>query len=101
MPVDPKTVLIGEILVSASLISQADLNEALEISRGTKQMIGQVLTMSGFLTDQQLESALKAQEQMRKGELSWNVAMECLRVAIRRDIPFDQAARLLGYSMVK
>jgi hypothetical protein len=96
---DPRTTLIGELLVQAGMLSPDDLDDALEIAQDSKQLIGRVLTMSGFITDHQLQVALKAQEHMRSGQLELDVAIKTLRLADQSSISFDQALSQLGRTL--
>jgi hypothetical protein len=72
-------IRIGEILVEAQLLSEADLNEALEIAKDTGQLIGGVLVMSGFVSDKQLQLALSLQRQLREGTVDFDDAIRALR----------------------
>jgi hypothetical protein len=96
---DPRTTRIGELLVEAGMLSQDDLDDALEIAQDSRQLIGRVLVMSGFITDPQLQVALKAQEQMRTGQLEFDVAIKTIRLAHASNISFDQALSQLGRTM--
>jgi hypothetical protein len=101
MSFDPRTIRIGEILIYASMLSKPDLEEALDIATQTGQMIGEVLKRSGFVTDEQLKVALKAQEQMRKGNLTLDAAISTLHLAVKYHITFEQAASQLGYTTIR
>jgi hypothetical protein len=93
---DPRSIRIGELLVQAGMLSPDDLDDALEIAQDSRQLIGRVLIMSGFITDHQLQVALKAQEHMRNGQLGLDDAIESLRLADASNITFDQALSQLG-----
>jgi hypothetical protein len=58
---------IGDLLVELGLVSQKDLNEALQIGRDTGLPIGRVLTMSAFITEEWFQLALKAQQLLKDG----------------------------------
>ena len=96
---DPRTILIGELLVRAGMLSQEDLDDALDIAKDSRQLIGRVLVMSGFITDAQLQVALKAQEHLRSGQIGLDVALSTLRLANKSSISFDQALGRLGRTM--
>jgi len=61
---------IGQLLLGAGILSGADLAEALEIATESGQLIGRVLVMSGFVTDEQLKAGLAIQERLRLNQLS-------------------------------
>lgn len=86
-----RQVRIGRILLSANLISQESLQEALTISQELQQPIGKVLTSTQQISDRDLQSALLAQSMMAEGLVDEYVAMESLKVATREGIPFGQA----------
>ncbi len=64
------TIKIGQLLLGAGLLSGADLAEALEIATESGQLIGRVLVMSGFVTDEQLKAGLAIQEKLRLNQMS-------------------------------
>ncbi|MCW5824126.1 MAG: hypothetical protein KIT34_15075 [Cyanobacteria bacterium TGS_CYA1] len=64
------TIKIGQLLLGAGLLSGADLAEALEIATESGQLIGRVLVMSGFVTEEQLKAGLAIQEKLRLNQMS-------------------------------
>ncbi len=64
------TIKIGQLLLGAGLLSGADLAEALEIAIESGQLIGRVLVMSGFVSDEQLKVGLAVQEKIRNNQVS-------------------------------
>ena len=52
---------LGELLIAAGAISEADLQRGLELQRGTKERLGAILIENGILTEQRLIEALQAQ----------------------------------------
>jgi hypothetical protein len=85
---EPDTqIRIGELLVEADLLSEADVNEALEIAKDTGQLIGGVLVMSGFVTEKQLQLALSLQKELRAGCLDYDEAIRTLRRTCEHLIP--------------
>lgn len=52
---------LGDLLLSVGLISETDLQQALEIQKKTKQRLGQVLIDSGIIAERQLIEALELQ----------------------------------------
>lgn len=77
-----QTILIGELMVKAGLLSAEDLSEALEIAKDSGQRIGGVLVMSGFVSAEQLQTALLAQEQLRDGRINLDAAIKSLRSSL-------------------
>ncbi len=52
---------LGDLLISAGLITEEDLQRALELQRTSKKRLGSVLTESGIITEKQLIEALEMQ----------------------------------------
>lgn len=52
---------LGDLLISAGLITEEDLQRALELQKTSKKRLGSVLTESGIITEQQLIEALEMQ----------------------------------------
>lgn len=61
---------LGELLVLNSLITQEQLNHALEIQRKSGLKLGQILIENGFITEKQLLEFLSKQFSIRFVELS-------------------------------
>lgn len=64
------TIKIGQLLLGAGLLTGGDLAEALEIATESGQLIGRVLVMSGFVTEEQLKAGLSIQEKLRLNQMS-------------------------------
>ena len=52
---------LGDLLISAGVIDQDQLRDALAIQKQTKERLGDVLIGSGIITEQQLIEALQMQ----------------------------------------
>lgn len=52
---------LGDVLLAAGVITEEDLNKALELQKGTDKRLGNVLTDEGFITEKQLIEALEMQ----------------------------------------
>jgi type IV pilus assembly protein PilB len=52
---------LGQILLKAGLVTQEQLNKALEVQRGTTKRIGEVLVEIGLITEMDIASALSKQ----------------------------------------
>lgn len=53
--------LIGEILIEDNVITEEQLNEALEIQKNEKNLLGVILVRLGYLDDDTLLEYLKMQ----------------------------------------
>ena len=52
---------LGDLLQSVGLITEEQLNEALDLQKGTRDRLGAVLIKNGFITEAQLIEALRMQ----------------------------------------
>lgn len=84
-------VRLGDLLIEASYVSRADLDEAVQIGRETGMRVGRVLIVSGWLSEQQLCAALRAQTLINDGRITRGTALRALRVAQEKDVEFDRA----------
>lgn len=92
-----KPVRIGELLTRAGVLRKQDLQEAIEISQDTGQMIGKVLVMSGFITKEDLQAAVEAQALVRDGNLEFELALLAIATCSREKLLLDQALDQLGW----
>lgn len=82
---------LGELLVSAKLLSQLDLAKGLAHNRNSLQPLGRTLVLLGSLSPRALQHALVIQERIRKGELSREQGVTFLRdVCARNDVRGNQ-----------
>lgn len=77
----PADTVIGELLVTASIISQSKLDECVRLAGNKRLSLGQMLIMSGYLTSKELDSALDAQGMVKDGVLDMPFASRCLKIA--------------------
>jgi len=79
----PTDILIGELFVKAAIISQKQLDDTVR-SAGAKHLhIGQMLVMSGFIKQRDIECAVDAQSLLRDKVVDMTVAARCLRIAVK------------------
>ncbi|MBS2006679.1 MAG: tetratricopeptide repeat protein [Cyanobacteria bacterium SZAS TMP-1] len=79
---------LGDLLVQAGLLTQAQLADAVRSSRNKRMQIGQVLVMNGLLSPRDLQSALEAQSMLRDKTVELNEALRCLKIAYKVGVPF-------------
>ena len=58
---------IGEILIRRQLISQAQLDQAIEIQTSCRQKLGELLMFQGWIQKDDLEMALREQYWRQNG----------------------------------
>jgi hypothetical protein len=76
---------LGELLVSAKLLSQLDLAKGLAHNRSSLQPLGRTLVLIGALSPRALQHALIIQERIRRGELSREQGITFLRDVCARN----------------
>ena len=76
---------LGQLLVSAQLISQLDLAKGLAHNRNSLQPLGRTLVLTGALSPRALQHALRVQERIRKGELTRAQGVTLLRQVCARN----------------
>jgi len=74
-----KKVRLGEVLVGGNLITQEELEKALEMQRGSGKRLGDVLVQNGFVDEESLAIALSNQLQCRMVDLSNMVIDESVK----------------------
>lgn len=91
-----RQVRIGRILLSADLISQDSLQEALTIAQELQQPVGKVLTSTQQVCDRDLQSALHAQTMLAEGLVEEHTAVETLKLATREGLAFGEALEMVN-----
>ncbi|HEY9758694.1 MAG TPA: hypothetical protein V6C97_26240 [Oculatellaceae cyanobacterium] len=76
---------LGQLLVSAQLISQLELAKGLAHNRNSLQPLGRTLVLIGALSPRALQHALRVQERIRKGELTRPQGVTLLRQVCARN----------------
>jgi len=82
-------IRIGELLVQAGMLTQAQLQEATRHAGAKRLQIGQILVMYGYLTAKDLQSALAAQSMVRDRSLDLNQALRSLKIAYKTASRFE------------
>jgi type IV pilus assembly protein PilB len=80
---------IGEILIEEGLITQSQLNEALEEQKLTAEKIGEILINKGWITNEELDHSLA----MQKGITRFNLSQYIIELDIVKLIPEDFARK--------
>jgi Flp pilus assembly protein TadD len=97
------SIRIGELLVLAGVLTQAQMSEATRHSGSKRLQIGQILVMYGYLNARDLQVALDAQASIRDKSVDVDAAVRCLKIAIKTEASFHdvlQEQTGLGQSKV-
>ncbi len=89
---------LGELLMDSNMVSQAQLDSALNTSFETGMPLGGTLVLQGVLSAQLLPMVLTAQEQIRDGKITRNEAVEQLKSAVLFWAKADEVANKGTYS---
>lgn len=73
---------LGELLMDSNMVTQSQLDSALQTSFDTGMPLGGTLVLQGVLSAQLLPMVLNAQEQIRDGKVSRSQAVENLKDAL-------------------
>lgn len=84
-------VKLGRLLVEASVVSSIDLTEAIQVSKRLGVPIGQVLMVSGCVSEAQLEAALLGQSLISHGTESVDNIIKALRAVKSEGISLYKA----------
>jgi tetratricopeptide (TPR) repeat protein len=71
-------IRLGELLVRAGIISNAEVNQALELSLAHGHQIGEMLVARGFITRPLLDATLSLQQMTTQAHLTTGEATACL-----------------------
>ncbi len=86
---DPsETIRLGEILQAAGVISEDDINKAIELSTKNSALVGKMLLVSGMIDEGMLHSALRCQFLLREGFLKMEQAVVALNHCQKKSRPF-------------
>ena len=86
-----QTGRIGELLVSANILNEADIANAIEIQLQTGEMIGQILINQGFINQELLDAVLKIQKKVYQGSIELYAAVDCLKIAYQTGLNIEDA----------
>ncbi len=90
-PRKEKTALIGDLLVRSELISRHDLTNALTIARQMGLPIGHILSVNGFVSDEELYAALRVQALVRDKLLPEQQGIDALTAVRQKKMPLERA----------
>ncbi len=78
-PLEKPRLRLGELFVLSGLIKEKDLERCLDIANMTKQPIGQALLKLLLITESELESALRLQKMVNRGDFTPTLAAIALQ----------------------
>jgi tetratricopeptide (TPR) repeat protein len=74
---------LGDLLVQAGILTQAQLGEAVRNAKAKGIQVGQALVMNGVIAPRDLQSALDAQSMIRDKTVDMSEALRCLKIGYK------------------
>ncbi|HEY9773408.1 MAG TPA: hypothetical protein V6C81_06325 [Planktothrix sp.] len=90
-------VRLGDLLTGAGLLKPADLREAMLIAKQQGLPVGRVLIMSAYLTEHQLQAAVRAQSMLKDGLIDQETVIKALALVGAEDLSLDDALKSLKW----
>ncbi|HEY9774931.1 MAG TPA: hypothetical protein V6C81_14300 [Planktothrix sp.] len=84
---------VGDLLVKAGVVSQAQLNHASKMAGNKKVQTGQMLIMAGYITPRDMQAAIDAEDMLRDHKIDLSKAEQCLKIACKTKRPFADVLR--------
>ncbi len=79
---------LGDLLVQAGILTQAQLADAARSAKNKRIQIGQALVMNGLISPRDLQSVLEAQSMLRDKSVESAEALRCLKIAYKLGASF-------------
>jgi hypothetical protein len=98
-PQPHEVVRLGELLKVAGLVTQNDIQKALELSTKNSSLVGKMLLVTGMIDEPTLHAALRCQFLIREGYLKMEQAIIALHYCQRSQVSFDDALEELGWTL--
>lgn len=94
---DPsETIRLGELLKAAGVVSEEDIDKAVDLSTKNSALVGKMLLVTGMIDEPLLHAALRCQFLLREGFLKMDQAVVALNHCQRHKTSFDDALQQLG-----
>jgi hypothetical protein len=95
------TNTLSKLLIAARVVKQPDLEEALKTAKRLDINLARALVMLKFASDNALDNPVKAEELVRKGKLSFELAVKALVLARQNSIDLEDAINVMGAVVTK
>lgn len=89
---------LGQVLIDIGMISDQDLNHALNLAREVGLPVGRVLVMSAFVSEENLQSAVQLQSLLKDQLIDQTAAKQVAAVLLRTKLTLEQALEQIGWS---
>ncbi len=82
-------IKLGELFVTAEVLSTSDVDAALEMAWANNKMLGEILTDLDWITPEMLLGALKLQQKLWSGEIDLERAVNVVKDMYSTGVSFD------------
>lgn len=96
-PEDQATNKLGQLLVAAMIVTNKELDEALQTNVRTGLPLGHIFCFRGFVSQQLINTALLAQQLIRRGMIDREAAILGMRAAAEREKRLEKAEVNRGF----
>ncbi len=96
-PEDQATNKLGQLLVGAMIVTNKELDEALQTNVRTGLPLGHIFCFRGFVSQQLINTALLAQQLIRRGMIDRDQAILGMRAASEREKRLEKAEINRGF----
>lgn len=86
-----ETLQLGALFARAGVLSERNVEDALEVSRTNSRPLGQVLLIFALITNGQLQAALQLQALLKAGRIRAQAAVSALNLVSTQNLPLEQA----------
>jgi hypothetical protein len=90
-------VRIGDVLTKAGVLTEAQLDDRLEIAKTIGQPIGQTLLQLGDVSKYQLRCVVQVQALVADGLLAQDPAVEVVKIVCRQNESLEDALEKVGF----
>jgi hypothetical protein len=90
-----------KLLLAARVVKQPELEEAQKTAKRLDINLSRALIMLKFASDISLSNPIKAEELVRKGKISFDVAVKALLLARQNSIDLEDAINVMGAVVTK
>jgi hypothetical protein len=95
------TDTLPRLLLAARIVKQSDLDEAQKSAKRLDVALSRALVMLKFASEGSLKAPLQAEELVRKGKLSFEIAVKALNMTRQNGIELDDAINVIGAVVTK
>lgn len=96
--VAPESLRLGDLLKRAGVITDSDIDEALQLSAKNTSLLGKILVATGHIDERTLHAGIRCQFLIREGVLSEERGVVALYYCQRMRCSFDDALSELGWA---